>query len=92
MTRARIPAAYAESSGPFCYVAPGFFVKGTNTQHVLAVDAQSGKELWRVPVESPGSFITSVSATAARVYVAIGDYLVAQTEKVVLDLGRGRED
>lgn len=72
----------------------GYFVKGMSAQHVLALDSASGKELWRVPIESPGSVITSLSATRARVYVAIGDFLVvldAGTGKVVLDLGVGEE-
>ncbi len=73
----------------------GYWIKSTRAQHVVGVDANTGKELWRVPLESPGSFITGLSASSTRVYVAIGDYLVVLdglTGKVVLDLGTGAED
>ncbi len=83
----------ADIAGGRVYVGYSLF-KTPFEQRVLCLDLKTGKEKWRAPIDSPGSRFKNLIATGSRVYVALGDYLVvldADTGKVVLDLGQGRE-
>ncbi len=83
----------ADIAGGRVYVSH-FVFKTPLEQRVLCLDLKTGEEKWRVPIDSPGSMLKNLTATESRVYVALGDYLVvldADTGKVVLDLGQGRE-
>lgn len=65
-----------------------------NQHQVLALDAVSGKQLWRIPLDSRAIFVKSLSASETRVYVVIGEYLVvldASSGAMLLDKGTGRE-
>ncbi len=84
---------HADLAGGRAFI--GYWSQTDKKQWVLALDAKTGKELWRSPIDSPGSFMKSVSASENRVYVVVGDYLVvldAKTGKVVLDLGVGDDE
>lgn len=73
----------------------GYGVKGGG-QHVLGIDAASGKELWRTALEQPpGETVSGLTATGSRVYVAIGERLLvldAQSGKILRHLGVGRDE
>lgn len=72
----------------------GYGVK-SGGQHVLGIDAVSGKELWRTPLEDPGQIISGLSATPARVYVAAGERLLvldAQNGKILRGFGVGKDE
>lgn len=67
--------------------------KGSASQ-VVALDAERGTELWRAPLDGSAGVVAQLSATKARVYVTVGEYLLvldAGTGKLLRDLGVGRD-
>ncbi|MCK6531948.1 MAG: PQQ-like beta-propeller repeat protein [Polyangiaceae bacterium] len=67
--------------------------KGSASQ-VIALDAERGAELWRSPLDASAGVVAQLSATKARVYVTVGEYLLvldAGTGKLLRDLGLGRD-